>query len=63
MILIATLVEMPFKYTIHEFTTLKKLIFLIGRDIHINLVDSKIKAKKFVPKLSLSKNDDIDAPK
>ena len=40
--LTAPLVEMPLKYTIREFTFLKKLIFPRGGDIHINLVDYAI---------------------
>ena len=35
------LVEMPLKYTIGEFTILKKLIFPRGGEIHINFVDIK----------------------
>ena len=39
--LTAPLVEMQFKYTIREFTILKKLIFPRGGEIHINFVDDE----------------------
>ena len=42
----ALLVEVPFNYTIRKFTTLKKLTFPRGGEIHINLVD--LNPKKLV---------------